>query len=263
MPDIAKFAVSAVLPFVTLLVSCSSLTIERVQNGGSGVTQNGGFHYSLEKPVILASVQRSIAYDGTNIVSGIDQGRRTDTTTFSYALIKDPQQTYAIYLNPGWFTSDTQDITYNGRGGFNAFNFTSTDQTATVVATIGKIASTAALAAVAAGVEDLPQPPGSGQIETAVQKGHQKMLSDLLALSLKTGSMSKEDLALFDSLFKEAQSLKPLLYPSTTQTVQLIDVPIVFVDSPDMSIDSLVASKPADYRCKSKFGLIGIARRLQ
>jgi len=263
MHELAKPAANTVLPLITLLAACSSLSVERIENDGAGVTKNGGLPYSLEKPVILANIQRSLVYDGQHIVGGVDTGSAIDTTTFSLALLKDPGQTYAIKLNPGWFTADTQDIVYNARGGFNSFNFTSTDQTPTVVATIGKIAATAALFAVSATIEDAPQPPGSGQIETATLKGYQKVLRDLATLSEKAGALSRDDLALFDSLLKEAQSLKPLIYPATTHTIQVIDVPIVFVDSSDKSIDDLISNDPNQYYSKANLGLIGIARRLK
>lgn len=262
MPSIPKAFALLVPATLALICGCSTLSVERVGSAGAAATKNGGLPYSLEKPVILATVQRSVVFDGSNIVNNIDLGRFVDSTTFSLALVKDPDQTYAIALNPGWFTADTQDIVYNARGGLNSYNFTSTDQAATVVATIGKIASTAALFGVAAGVEDAPPPPGTGEIETATQKAYQKVLSDLAALSAKNGSMSKDDLAQFDALLKEAQNLKPLIYPTTTHTIQAIDAPIVFIDSAK-SIDDVLLSDAPSYYKDSKFGLIGIARRLQ
>jgi hypothetical protein len=260
MTSSAKLPAIALMAFVVFLGGCSSLTVERVTKNGK--TQNGGLPYSLEKPAIIASVQRSLVYDGRNKVNDVDLGTPTDMTTFSLALIKDPNQTYAIYLKPGWFTADTQDITYNTRGGLNSFNFTSTDQTATVITTIASIASTAGKFAAGGTIEDNPQPPGSGQIETAAYKAYNKVLSDLAVLSQKAGAMSKDDVALMDSLLKEAQSMKALVYTSTAHTIQIINVPIILVDETG-SIDDLITKTPADFYNLSVSGLIGIARRLQ
>lgn len=236
------------LAVVLSMTACAELQVTKIKPGQG----DGGLAYCLVVPKLQVTTKEAVVYDqGDRLLSPpyAEAARSIQERTVALVQVPSYEHYYSAKLKSGWFTADSYTIGYDTNGCLSTYNFTTVDQTATVITTLGSIALAAA--PLAAGKEKVKPPqvtyaePSEATYLTEWESAQvlKKAEAQIESLSSPGRKLTQTEEKQLSDLIDNAAKLRTLLNPTPTHVIKTEYVNLRFLPDDCLDADKYVVQQ--------------------
>lgn len=235
------------LAVVLSTTACAKLQVAKIKPGQG----DGGLAYCLVVPKLQVTTKEAVVYDQGDCLPNppySKAARSIQERTVALVQVPSYEHYYSAKLKSGWFTADSYTIGYDTNGCLSTYNFTTVDQTATVITTLGSIALAAA--PLAAGKEKVKPPqvtyaePSEATCLTEWESAQVlKRAENKINSLLSRGDLSDPEQKQLSDLIDNAAKLRTLLNPTPTHVIKTEYVNLRFLPDDCRDADKYVVQQ--------------------